>query len=404
MTSFSTLSRECAVHALEQALSRCKEYTAKRNYALEVPTTTLLSPYIRRRVIEEEEVLRAVLKKATWTEIEKLVQEIVWRTYWKGWLENNPEIWSRYVTSLPKIFEDSSEQVRESIDAIARGISPITCMNDWSAELTSTGYLHNHKRMWFASIWIFTLKLPWELGAQFFMERLIDGDPASNTLSWRWVAGLQTKGKRYFATPENIAKFTHDKWILPPGSLFTGACEDAVEMKDRPSTSHTPYRVEPFNSGEEKTALLIHSEDLRPETLPLDLSKISAVVLYRDMTMPNHQATRLLKESIASALDDASLRIRSLLPEIPLFEASDGAALSDCIEAHKIKRIVIPSLFQGFLRDNLRDAFSVMSSKGVQIQEVQREYDREFHPLAQKGFFPFWEAAKKRVQKRYLVC
>jgi deoxyribodipyrimidine photo-lyase len=64
-------------------------------------------------------------------------------------------------------------------------------------ELVETGYLHNHARMWFASIWIFTLRLPWELGADFFLRHLLDGDAASNTLSWRWVAGLHTKGKHY---------------------------------------------------------------------------------------------------------------------------------------------------------------------------------------------------------------
>ena len=61
------------------------------------------------------------------------------------------------------------------------------------SNLKEDGYLLNHVRMWFASIWIFTFNLPWQLGANFFMENLLDGDPASNTLSWRWVAGLQTK-------------------------------------------------------------------------------------------------------------------------------------------------------------------------------------------------------------------
>ena len=61
--------------------------------------------------------------------------------------------------------------------------------------------------MWFASIWIFTLGLPWQKGAEFFMKHLLDGDAASNTLSWRWVGGLQTKGKHYLAQSWNISKF-----------------------------------------------------------------------------------------------------------------------------------------------------------------------------------------------------
>ena len=59
--------------------------------------------------------------------------------------------------------------------------------------------------MWFASIWIFTLELPWQLGAEFFMQHLYDGDAASNTLGWRWVAGVQTQGKHYLASEWNLS-------------------------------------------------------------------------------------------------------------------------------------------------------------------------------------------------------
>ena len=70
--------------------------------------------------------------------------------------------------------------------------------------------------MWFASIWIFTLKLPWQLGAKFFLENLKDGDASSNTLSWKWVAGLQTKGKNYLANSRNIEKFTNNRYSNIP--------------------------------------------------------------------------------------------------------------------------------------------------------------------------------------------
>ncbi|BAU31831.1 deoxyribodipyrimidine photo-lyase [Microcella alkaliphila] len=75
--------------------------------------------------------------------------------------------------------------------------------------------------MWFASIWIFTLRLPWQLGADVFLRNLLDGDPASNTLSWRWVAGLQTRGKTYQATADNIARFTDGRYR--PRGLATTA-------------------------------------------------------------------------------------------------------------------------------------------------------------------------------------
>ena len=75
----------------------------------------------------------------------------------------------------------------------------IKCFEHWKEELLDTGYLHNHSRMWFASIWIFTLGYSWQSGANFFKNNLLDYCPASNTLGWRWVAGLQTIGKPYIA-------------------------------------------------------------------------------------------------------------------------------------------------------------------------------------------------------------
>ena len=62
--------------------------------------------------------------------------------------------------------------------------------------------------MWFASIWIHYFGLPWQLGAKLFYDHLLDADIASNTLSWRWVAGLQTEGKKYIANSHNIMKFS----------------------------------------------------------------------------------------------------------------------------------------------------------------------------------------------------
>ena len=106
---------------------------------------------------------------------------------------------------------------RSYSDAI-NGITTIECFDDWCYELKQNNYLHNHTRMWFASIWIYTLNLPWQLGAEFFMNNLLDADPASNTLSWRWVAGLHTRNKQYFASADNIKKYTNNKYY-PKGQI-----------------------------------------------------------------------------------------------------------------------------------------------------------------------------------------
>lgn len=116
--------------------------------------------------------------------------------------------------------------------------------------------------MWFASIWIFTFKLPWQLGADFFYRRLLDGDSASNTCSWRWVAGPHTVGKTYLARADNIEKFTAGRFA-PHGQLATIA--DALE-DPRTVSINAPKYVTPDLVGR-RFGLLVTEEDCHPESL-----------------------------------------------------------------------------------------------------------------------------------------
>tara|TARA_B100000965_G_scaffold198494_1_gene165668 strand:- start:590 stop:1729 length:1140 start_codon:yes stop_codon:yes gene_type:complete len=188
-------------------------YSKLRNFKIDIDdktTTSNLSPYITHGILTENEVIRESLKKHSYLTSEKFIQEILWRIYWRGWLELRPQVWKNYLKNLKKL-KDEFKDNRKYIQ-VTEGNSNIECFNDWVKELKESNYLHNHARMWFASIWIFTFNLPWELGAAFFMKYLYDGDTASNTLSWRWVAGIQTKGKHYLAKEWNIRKFTNEKY------------------------------------------------------------------------------------------------------------------------------------------------------------------------------------------------
>ena len=169
-----------------------------------------LSPYITHGIINELEVINKSLKKFSFSKNEKFIQEVLWRVYWKGWLELRPNVWTDYLKELDKI-RDEFKNHKNYQNAI-EGKTNIECFNQWVIELKENNYLHNHTRMWFASIWIFTLELPWQLGAEFFMQHLFDGDAASNTLGWRWVAGVQTQGKHYLASEWNINKFTNNRF------------------------------------------------------------------------------------------------------------------------------------------------------------------------------------------------
>jgi len=195
---------------IEQDLS---DYSKLRNFDFgpsDRSNTSCLSPYITHGIINELEVVNKSLKKFSFAKNEKFIQEVLWRVYWKGWLELRPNVWSDYLLELGKV-KDQFKNNQNYLDAI-EGKTNIDCFNEWVIELKESNYLHNHTRMWFASIWIFTLELPWQLGAEFFMQHLYDGDAASNTLGWRWVAGVQTQGKHYLASEWNINKFTNNKY------------------------------------------------------------------------------------------------------------------------------------------------------------------------------------------------
>ena len=189
------------------------EYSKLRNFDFGPDKRTnisCLSPYITHGILTEKEVMKLSLKKYSLPKIEKFIQEVLWRVYWKGWLELRPNVWMDYIIDLNNLKLEYKDN-KDYLDAI-EGKTSIECFNIWVNELKNHNYLHNHTRMWFASIWIFTLGLPWQLGAEFFMKYLFDGDSASNTLGWRWVAGIQTKGKNYVASEWNIKKFTNNRF------------------------------------------------------------------------------------------------------------------------------------------------------------------------------------------------
>ncbi len=194
---------------LEFIQNGLKEYSLHRNYDFGPKSRkniSNLSKYISHRIINEYDLIREILSQYKLQKVDKFVQEVFWRVYWKGWLEHRHEVWRDFINSIPSY---SNEDYKNAIN----GKTGIECFDDWVNELKTENYLHNHSRMWFASIWIFTLNLPWELGARFFMKYLFDGDAASNTLSWRWVAGIQTQGKNYVARESNIRKFTNQRYM-----------------------------------------------------------------------------------------------------------------------------------------------------------------------------------------------
>ena len=130
-------------------------YSNKRNYSYDYEnntnSTSLLSPYVRYRILSEEDIIRRVLNTHPFSKAEKYIQEIYWRTYWKGWLEHRKNVYDDYLLDRDKHFANLA--IKQLYEKAIEGRTELTFFNDWVDEIKKNGYLHNHVRMWFASIW-----------------------------------------------------------------------------------------------------------------------------------------------------------------------------------------------------------------------------------------------------------
>jgi len=324
-------------------------------------TVSQLSPWIRHRLVTEQEVLAQILKAHDSAQTVNFVQEVFWRGYFKGWLEQHPSVWDRYLDGLCH----AQESIGTDYADASAGRTGIDCFDHWCAELVTTGYLHNHARMWFASIWIFTLRLPWELGADFFLTHLIDGDPASNTLSWRWVGGLHTKGKTYLATADNIARFTDGQFYLA-GQLATVA-ESLVEPFDHPLV---PRTMSPQRSSDD-ALLLVTQEDCTPQTF---IAGEPRCVLGLVIPRP----TRLAFSFSHGAVQQAGDVVTSNDWTAEIAKAARRVSASDVVTAWAPV---------GPVATALATAETELAKEGITLHRVRRTYDDLTWPHATAGFF-----------------
>ena len=337
-----------------------------------------LSPYLRHRLITEREVVATVLGAHRFSAGEKFVAEVLWRTYWKGWLELRPDIWRRYCDDR----DTACDRVKPGVLASAEaGTTGIDGFDDWARELVTTGYLHNHARMWFASIWIFTLRLPWTLGADFFMRHLIDADAASNTLSWRWVAGLQTPGKTYLATADNIARYTNGRFSP------RGLADKAITLSEAPVPPPRALPVFPPTDPALPTLLLLTPDDFHPESLFASTRGFAGAVVVRSKT-----GGALSHTFVAGAAADTAARVATQFDcKAQCLAALDADALIAAASDAGARQIVMPYAPVGPDADALAALMPTLEAAGLRVVPARRGWDSAFWPHAKKGFFPFKE-------------
>ena len=365
-------------------------YELKRNFSIDLDTkentTSLLSPYIRYRILSEENILKEVLNKHSYFESEKYIQEIFWRTYWKGWLEHRPEVYDDYLSERDVLLNKFSN--KKFYQNAIIGNTNYKFFNNWVLDLKNKGYLHNHIRMWFASIWIFNLNLPWQLGADFFMQHLLDGDPASNTLSWRWVAGIQTKGKNYIARKNNIEKYSNIK--LNENETLN---ENVYPIQD-----DKVYNIKEININHE-----INTDNIKAIIVPTD-----EINIVKDLNIQNCNSFYGLP---INDYNDHKFDIKIInhIKKITLSVLNDDIfyqtskyelhfdnyynELTKWINNKKINEIYLPYVTKGNWKNIYKKIIN--NNPSVNFIVFNRNYDAKSWIYSKKGFFNF----KKNIQK-----
>ena len=352
-------------HFVESNLS---QYSKLRNFDFgpdNRSNISCLSPYITHGIISELEVIDKSLKKFSFAKNEKFIQEVLWRVYWKGWLELRPNVWSDFLMELNNLRNEFKDK-QNYLDAI-EGKTDLECFNQWVNELKENNYLHNHTRMWFASVWIFTLELPWQLGAEFFTKHLYDGDAASNTLGWRWVAGIQTQGKHYLASEWNIKKFTNNRF-------------KNIKLNENasPKISEKSYTLikKEFNNPQniDEKNLLVFENNLSFEISDFKENKFEKIYI-----ISNKNENRSIK------LSEKVVKFKSLLIEDQEQRLKAKSINCEVIDISEIKKIQNCYALYPTVSENL----DYLNLNNFKIDFLYRKLDQYSWQYCNKGFFNF---------------
>lgn len=366
-------------------------YARSRNFDDGAPKDAMrgnvsqLSPWLHTGLLSESEVIAAALAEHCPDKAESFVSEVFWRVYFKGYLEQRPTLWASFVEGRDAALASvaGNAGVAKTYTEATQGRTGIEAFDHWARELVQTGYLHNHARMWFASIWIFTLKLDWRLGADFFLAHLVDGDAASNTLSWRWICGLHTKGKTYLARPDNIERYTHRH---PQGPLPAQGLAEEAEPLEEPQEHSCAMPDLPISElGDEPFALLLHDEGA--SHVPLTLAKAPSLIIAaaRPEARSRGEIGQLTQDFAHQAVANGA-KAAGAAYGCTLAHWGADHSLADILAKAGIERVATPYLPTGWTRDALWDELSVLQSHG-ELTQLVSDLDRASWPYAKAGFF-----------------
>lgn len=206
---------------------RVQHYARTRNDVVN-RGVSMLSPYIRHGVLTLAEVRDSILSRFGHTpDTEKFVNELAWRAFWQL-------VYAHLGDRIHQDIEPAKHRTRVPRRLLPPEVMSATtglvCIDESLRELYTTGYMHNHARMWVAAYLQHWLGVDWREGADLFYRHLLDGDPASNSLSWQWV-GSTFSHKPYIFNRQNVERFSAGTYCARCPLAHNGSCpfDDSYE-------------------------------------------------------------------------------------------------------------------------------------------------------------------------------
>ncbi len=385
-----------------------ERYAATRN--MTTGSVTRLSPYLRHGVVSLAEVRRHILKQSSAQKASKLLQELAWRDYFQ-------RVYARVGNDVWKDIEPYKTGVahyQENLpDDIEQGITGAACIDAFAHDLKDIGYLHNHVRLWTAAYVVHHRRVRWQAGAYWFLQHLLDGDPASNNLSWQWVASTFAS-KPYYFNRKNLAQFTDNKYcntcpLAEEGCPFEGSYEDVatrifpsnaptsetatpeqVELTRRLSSGHDQSDTEnPTPSSLQNVLVWVHEESLNPQGL--------ALAAY-----PEAPSVFIFDEA---AIEDAGWSIKRLafiyesLLEIPNIQIYRGKTVDILLSLCKEQAFQVIATTPA-VSPRLKDIIGELD-KAIPVQHYPVE---EFAPIKRvrdlRRFSRYWSSVESAVLDR----
>ena len=367
-----------------------------------------LSPAIRRRLVTEYELIGSTLAEYPFARVEKFVQEMCWRRYWKSWLELRPGVWTRYQEAVRRLRGELRGYQARRVAEIEEGRSGVEIMDYFADELRTTGYLHNHARMWFAGFWVHTEKLPWELGADFFLpppaRRRPGGEHALLALGGRPPNPGQ---KLPYPALEPGTRYV-DPDLLAAHSGGLEKLEDKFAQEAR--VQDTDFTREELPSDADDTTLpddlpeqvgvWVHADDLNLESAtPLEALRPAGVfggldsnILAAEGVSPGR------RDYLQVALRDGLARAGTH------FEAatqSEDGPLPETLTAHARaqgwRAVVALRPAVGPLQDLVPAIRASLARENVTLHLVWRPEDSQTLPYAKAGYFSFWQGMREEL-------